>query len=127
MTTVAGHPSRLRVALTWLAGNALIGYFWIFPLGAVDGLVFYLRARIWNDVVPLYGQDGAIGVAVLIAFASTVLVGCSVLFNRRQARRAGFPARRETRLVGALATVVVQLLPFAGFLLFTDRTVPPFF
>ncbi|GIJ23549.1 hypothetical protein Vlu01_41730 [Micromonospora lutea] len=61
---MAGRPSRLRVALTWLAGNALIGYFWIFPLGAVDG--------------------------------------------------------------GAVATVVVQLLPFACFLLFTDRTVPPF-
>ncbi|MEV2236797.1 hypothetical protein [Micromonospora sp. NPDC049891] len=127
MTTVAGHPSQFRVALTWLVGNALIGYFWIFPLGAVDGLVFYARARIWNDVVPLYGRDGAIGVAVLIALAATVLVVCSVLFNRRQARRAGFPTRSGARLVGAVATVVVQLLPFACFLLFTDRTVPPFF
>lgn len=115
-----------RVVLAWLGANLLLGYLWILPLGTAHTFTYYVRAVRWNTVVAPYGRDGATANVIFIVVATTALVTASILINRRHLRRllAARPPGPPTA-VAVVATAVVQILPFAVFMLATDRTFPP--
>ncbi|MDI6105734.1 hypothetical protein QLQ12_44870 [Actinoplanes sp. NEAU-A12] len=127
------RPHPARVALAWLAGNLIIGYFVIMPLAVIDNLTYYVRAVRYNDVVAPYGPAGAKFAVAEIIFWTAVLLTASVLLNRRQWRRfrdaRPYPPRMAAATVTAMIAgiAVVQLLPYLLFMTATDLTFPPLF
>ncbi|WP_433728354.1 hypothetical protein ACQP2Y_14730 [Actinoplanes sp. CA-051413] len=127
------RPRRALVAPAWVAGNLVIGYFMILPLGTADTLAYYLRAVHGDDVVAPYGSDGATFAVVEILVLAGSLLTISVFFNRRHWRRflaaQERPLPRKAAFLTALVLGAATLygLPFLLFMMATNRTAPPLF
>ncbi|MGW4945547.1 hypothetical protein ACWEOZ_28610 [Actinoplanes sp. NPDC004185] len=127
------RPRRALVAPAWAAGNLVIGYLMILPLGIADTLTYYVRAVRGDEVVAPYGSDGATFAVAEIVVLAGILLTISFFFNRRQWRRfraaQGLPLRRKAAFLTAMVLGAAALygLPFLLFMTATDRTAPPLF
>jgi biotin transporter BioY len=100
----------------WLAGNVLIGYLLICPLGSAVVCVNYLRF----ESGPRRQLETVIA-GVVAAVGLVLLLGASVLANWMMLRLVRLSIRYAVLLWCAAAAV--QAAPFAWFMLATDRTV----
>jgi hypothetical protein len=121
----AGTATRARRAGTvvgWAASNLALGYLATAPLITAVVLSYYIRARVWGTVAaPYHGAEAEASVAVIVVLG-TVLAAVTVAANRALRRQPGLATWPAAGFW--LATIAVQLIPFAWFMLATDRTIP---
>jgi hypothetical protein len=88
----------------------------------VVALSYYVRARVWGTVAAPYHEAEAVAaVAVIVLLGAAAVTGTAAL--NRPLRRHG-PLESWPAGPFWAATIVVQLVPFAWFMLATDRTFP---
>jgi hypothetical protein len=100
----------------------VLGYLATFPLVVAVVLSYYVRAKVWGTVAAPYREaEAVVSVAVIVMLGAAAVAGTVALNRalRRQPQLETWPAGRFWA-----ATVVVQLVPFAWFMLATDRTFP---